>query len=198
MRPRGCERKRRRSGGPAPRRPESAPKPNKEVAMNYNGAAAGPIERVPYSSLTPEEFFDRYVATRTPVVLVGYVFRKIPFWGFLFLMLHPAVSRHPSVAQGWRGNQWSNDYLREKCAGAEPKVEIRSDLLDTFGQSREVLMPFSAVVDRLEAGDPLFYMTTQVSSELLLPGVCAILPKHCNHILMFCVRFGYRMRVAFV
>lgn len=39
----------------------------------YAGAEVAAIDRVPYDSLTPQAFFDAYVAPRKPVVLVGCV-----------------------------------------------------------------------------------------------------------------------------
>jgi hypothetical protein len=47
-----------------------------EFVNEYSGWTLGPktvISRVPYDSVTPEQFFATYVAKRRPCVLVGYV-----------------------------------------------------------------------------------------------------------------------------
>ena len=41
------------------------------------------------------------------------------------------------------------------------QVEERSSLDDRFGQGREIVAPFSRIVDMIASGDGLHYMTTQ-------------------------------------
>jgi hypothetical protein len=115
------------------------------VVNEYSGWAPSKkdttIDRVPYASLTPKDFFDRYVAPCKPCVLVG----------------------HPSEASGWHASRrWSNKHLCTVAGDAVVQVEERAGLEDRFGQLREVMMPFRKVVQLIAGGDGLHYMTTQV------------------------------------
>ncbi|KAL7753142.1 hypothetical protein RI367_001595 [Sorochytrium milnesiophthora] len=103
--------------------------------------AAWRPERVDPSSLTPREFYDRFVATRTPCILT-----KID--------LHTA------------GDRWTLPYLR-RVAGSE-KVQVERLGPDgTFGTGQQrVDMHFCDFVDKLqgpEAGS--YYLTTQYEDD---------------------------------
>ncbi|KAJ0411738.1 hypothetical protein ATCC90586_006697 [Pythium insidiosum] len=97
------------------------------------------IERVNIKELTPTSFFERYVATRTPVVLQGFI-------------TDPAFQA-PS--------KWTNAYLSETAGDTWLKVEQRSSTADKFGRGVEVDMQFKELLRLIEAGDDLHYLTTQ-------------------------------------
>ncbi len=75
-------------------------------AMEYTGYSSVSVEqlaRIDCESLTPEEFFHRYISTRTPVVLTE--------------QLSPSE---------WSGRKWSNEYLRNNAGNSQLEVLIYS------------------------------------------------------------------------
>lgn len=107
------------------------------------------------ASITPEAFFERYVKTRTPVILSG----------------------HAGLGT-WAGHDWpANGCARlVKLAGQETvKVEVRGAGKQAFGKGREEPQLLSAAVASIAQGYERFYLTTQ---ELPLdeedrPALCA-------------------------
>jgi hypothetical protein len=63
--------------------------------------------------------------------------------------------------EGWKGNLWSNDYLRSKSGECTVKVEQRDDTNDKFGRGSEISMRFDAFLESIAAGDERLYLTTQ-------------------------------------
>lgn len=102
----------------------------------YDGFA---IERIDVSSITPLDFFERYVATRTPVVLKGYINDK--------------EFHAPS--------KWTNEYLRSTAGDAILQVEERSTTTEKYGRGVEVEMSFKQMLTLMENGDDRHYLTTQ-------------------------------------
>jgi hypothetical protein len=97
------------------------------------------IERVCLQELTPEAFFTRFVATRTPVVLTGF--------------LQDESFTAPA--------RWTNAYLRETAGDARLRVEERGNSTENFGRGIEVDMAFRDLLELIENGDDLHYLTTQ-------------------------------------
>ncbi|GLE03034.1 hypothetical protein PINS_up011913 [Pythium insidiosum] len=97
------------------------------------------IERIDIRELTPKAFFERYVATRTPVVLRGFIMDE--------------AFQAPT--------KWTNAYLRETAGETLLKVEERGSTTDKFGRGVEVDMQFKQLLSLIEAGDDLHYLTTQ-------------------------------------
>ncbi|CAM9310796.1 unnamed protein product [Ectocarpus sp. 6 AP-2014] len=97
------------------------------------------VGTVRYSDLSPEVFFDEFVAPRKPVLMDGCLTEK----------------------EGWRGNNWTNEYLREKAGDAEVKVEYRGGAEERYGQGLERGMKFGDFLGELERKNDLLYLTTQ-------------------------------------
>lgn len=113
-------------------------------------------EVVSASSLTAESFFEKYVKTRTPVILQG----------------------HEGLGTVWKGGNWvENDCERLLgVAGDEiVQVEVREDISHPFGQGRVRKMPFRAVMQSFLRGEETMYMTTQdlPIDEEERPGLCS-------------------------
>jgi len=61
----------------------------------------------------------------------------------------------------WKGQKWSNAYLRAKCKETV-RVEMREQGVRGFGRGNETTMAFSEFIRRLEDdGDFQYYLTTQ-------------------------------------
>jgi hypothetical protein len=112
-----------------------------EVA--YSGAVVGPggLLAVPVAdcSVTPAEFFARFVATRTPALIRGHFADK----------------------QWLLSRDWSLDWFDSVAPAAEIKVEVRKDSAAGFGEGREVCMNVRELCRQLRAGKETLYMTTQ-------------------------------------
>ncbi|ELR13519.1 uncharacterized protein ACA1_247230 [Acanthamoeba castellanii str. Neff] len=98
-------------------------------------AGVGPAE-------APQRVWERYVATRRPVVL---------------------RAGHHLLGPEWRAStEWASlERLRERAGSAAVKVERRDSSRGRFGEGREVRTTFGTFLDGLAAGDDLHYMTTQ-------------------------------------
>lgn len=99
------------------------------------------IDRIPIDSVTPEQFFIKYICTRTPVVLTGY--------------LQDPTFTAPSK---WSN---SNDRLLELAGDTKVTVERRRELGEKFGKALTVEMPFCDLLKLLASGDEMHYLTTQ-------------------------------------
>ncbi|TYZ63809.1 hypothetical protein PybrP1_007341 [[Pythium] brassicae (nom. inval.)] len=97
------------------------------------------LERVRVGDVTPESFFARFVATRTPVVLEG--------------VIPDAAFTAP--------DKWSNAYLAETAGDARLAVERRAGTHEKFGRGIEVPMRFRELLALIAGGDELHYLTTQ-------------------------------------
>jgi hypothetical protein len=98
------------------------------------------IPRVSVTDQTPEEFFERYVVTRKPVILTNHL-----------------------ADSDWHGSdRWTDvAYLREHAGDQLVEVEKRGGVTQTFGRGTSVKMPFGEFLDKMVARDELHYMTTQ-------------------------------------
>ncbi|CAI5733873.1 unnamed protein product [Hyaloperonospora brassicae] len=104
------------------------------------------VERIRVDSVTPEEFFAKFVCTRTPVVLCGY--------------LQDEAFTAPC--------KWfeSNDRLIQLAGDTKLTVERRGDVREHFGKGIAVEMAFRELLQLIASGDELHYLTTQeVASE---------------------------------
>lgn len=89
-------------------------------------------------SISPIEFFEKYVSTRTPVVFQGHL-----------------------TDANWKGDLWTNEYLKEKAGESILRVEWRDNASGQFGKGVERLMKFSEVLDAIANNDDHYYLTTQ-------------------------------------
>uniref|UniRef100_K3WEL6 JmjC domain-containing protein n=1 Tax=Globisporangium ultimum (strain ATCC 200006 / CBS 805.95 / DAOM BR144) TaxID=431595 RepID=K3WEL6_GLOUD len=123
--------------------PPAAASPDAALVNEYAGfvvpAADFALERVHIDDVTPESFFAKYVATRTPVVLTGFI-RDEAFQA-------PA--------------KWTNAYLAETAGDERLSVERRSSTTDKFGKGIHVPMTFRELLALIAQGDAMHYLTTQ-------------------------------------
>ena len=101
--------------------------------------APHPVARVAMSTVTPRDFFDRYVARRRPVVLTGGL--EGTCW-----------------ETAWKG--WTDDALAT-CAARDDtvRVETRSSVTGAYGVGRYETMRFGDFVQRFRRGDETCYLT---------------------------------------
>lgn len=97
------------------------------------------IERVNVRDVTPQSFFERFVATRTPVVLEG--------------IIQDAAFTAP--------DKWTNEYLKQLAGDETLAVERRGATSEKFGKGVEVPMQFKELLDLIASGDEMHYLTTQ-------------------------------------
>jgi hypothetical protein len=83
-------------------------------------------------------FFDRYVATRTPVLVRGLL---------------------PELVEPSR--RWLDGGLRRAAGGCRVRVELRGSSAESFGRGNRVEMSFAELLQKIERGDTSHYMTTQ-------------------------------------
>ncbi|KAL0589365.1 hypothetical protein ABG067_002584 [Albugo candida] len=102
------------------------------------------VSRIKLSEIDPKLFFERYIATRTPVVLEGAL----------------ADSCFTSLKK-WQ----SNEYLDALSGEELVQVEYRANELEAFGQGREIEMRFHSFLQLQDRGDELHYLTTQDVEE---------------------------------
>jgi hypothetical protein len=90
------------------------------------------------SSLSPQDFFNRYVSLRKP-------------------------AHFKSLLQdsSWKTSAWTNDYLKSKAGEVNIKVEYRDSVSDRYGQGKEKIVKFGEFIDSLTSGSELLYLTTQ-------------------------------------
>lgn len=114
------------------------------MTNNYSGFRPTPdwkIDRVDASSLMPQDFYKRFVATRTPVVLIN-----------ISLDQFPVVS----------GQRLSPALLR-KVAGDDVSIKVESrGTSGNFGSGQKRnQMTVAQLLDQLEGGNEDLYLTTQ-------------------------------------
>ena len=97
------------------------------------------VERV-QPTITPEDFFARFVSQRKPVVISGLL-----------------------VDEQFKCQSWTNQYLLDKAGDMEVLVEQRGTKQDaTFGLlAPKVEMMYGELVDNIMKGNDRLYMTTQ-------------------------------------
>ena len=96
------------------------------------------VEKIDASSLTPEEFYLKYVVPRKPVILRG-----------------------APTDEAWKGHHWTNEYLGKKVGPVPVKVERRANDKESFGRGVEVKMTFTEFLELMSKGDEHHYLTTQ-------------------------------------
>ncbi|KAL4109557.1 hypothetical protein PRIC1_001256 [Phytophthora ramorum] len=99
------------------------------------------IERIPIGSVSPEEFFAKYVCTRTPVVLTGYL-----------------QDEDFTAPTKW---STSDDRLIELAGDTKLTVERRGDAKEKFGRGIAVEMAFRELLQLISSGNEMHYLTTQ-------------------------------------
>ncbi|KAL3672179.1 hypothetical protein V7S43_002842 [Phytophthora oleae] len=124
---------------------ESADAAETQCVNEYNGYSLPEdnfaIERIPVGSVSPQEFFAKYVCTRTPVVLTGYL-----------------QDEEFSAPNKW---STSDDRLIELAGDTKLTVERRGDIKEKFGKGIAVEMPFQELLKLIASGDEMHYLTTQ-------------------------------------
>ena len=107
-------------------------------ASRIDGRKGGQGEKVPevLSSLPYSTIFERYIGPRMPVKILGLL-----------------------TDAEWKGESWSNAYLREKAGEAKVRVEIREG--NRFGKGLEKITTFGEFLDSLKHKDCMYYLTTQ-------------------------------------
>ena len=83
-------------------------------------------------------FYERFVATRTPVLVRGLL---------------------PELAQA--SQRWLNGGLERAAGGRRVSVELRGSTAEPFGRGNRVEMSFASLLQTLASGDTSHYMTTQ-------------------------------------
>jgi hypothetical protein len=88
-----------------------------------------------------EEFYNSFIATRTPVLITGKL--PDPNW---------KVSKEA----------WTHEYLKSKSSDSmNVKVEYRHSTTETFGQGKEKYMTFHAFLEEVHNGQTNLYLSTQ-------------------------------------
>nr|KAJ3420979.1 DnaJ sub C member 7 [Polyrhizophydium stewartii] len=121
-------------------------------------------DRVPAGSISPEAFFAKYVATRTPCVLVGFPEpAPIPPKSSSSSSDKKNVSPQPTGKADW---EWlSLAWLAKNAGDAVVSVE-RKDARGQFGSGRRrEHMPFGDFAKLIASGDMEHYMTTQYDQD---------------------------------
>jgi len=122
------------------------------------GVGAATIERrVLDSSLTPERFFDQYVAKRRPVILVppGAAAAE------------GGAASGAASFPGWGVRPLTPAYLRSAAGAAVVMVEDREDGHARFGRGMTKKLTFAEFIDEMERsdGEGRLYLTTQDLTE---------------------------------
>ena len=94
------------------------------------------IPRVSVDGLTPQKFFDDFVAQRRPCILVGGL-------------------------EGAHFDKWSDSYLEKKAGSCEVEVEVRANTSESYGRGKTTKLKFKDFIKRVATGDSNLYLTTQ-------------------------------------
>jgi len=146
--------------------PGAAPCDAPPLANDYAGwrpSRGAQLDRVACASLSPREFFERYVATRTPCITTGG--------------LGDAAWRAPAA--------WTDEHLRSAAGTARVRVETREHAGAAFGAGSHASMRFDAFLAQLTAaggGDALLYLTTE-ATRLDAHGRLAVVGPPLTHLL---------------
>jgi len=97
------------------------------------------IECIDVNSITPHQFYEKYVKPRQPIVITGG--------------LPPDLSQ----LQSWT----SIEYLDQKAGNETVMVERRSNTAEGYGKGNEISMTFSKFIQMIQKNDDLHYLTTQ-------------------------------------
>lgn len=91
------------------------------------------------TQISPEEFYRRFVATRTPCILTNVL--ELP---------------------DFKCRDWTNEYMRDKAGDTLVRVERRSSVNSMYGRDapREPML-FRDFIDHVEAGSQELYLTSQ-------------------------------------
>lgn len=130
----------------------SSPHLNNDYAGFHPSSSSYSLERIDAGSISPKEFYARFVKTRTPCIL---------------------VSQHPSSSSSFSNEfsrifKWKDvkSYLCEKAGGAIVQVERKSEETGAFGSAnRRATMTLSNYIDKLYQGDQNLYLTTQYAEN---------------------------------
>ena len=119
-------------------------KDERKIPSNYGGFVPNSSKWTPAkisSKIDSKEFFERYVKTRTPVILNGL------------------------EGNEWKVSYWKDlNYLKEKAGKSVIDVE-KKDQSGQFGKGSKQKMLFSQFIDLIKKGNEDYYMTTQIIEE---------------------------------
>jgi hypothetical protein len=111
------------------------------------------IEHVP-ADIPPEEFFNRFIKTRTPGNLLFLLH------GLTKLVILEGIIKEGNV------HEWSSfEHLRKRCGNLKIKVEKK--VSGRFGTGSEKIdMEFRELIQKIEEGVESLYLTTQYEENL--------------------------------
>jgi len=97
------------------------------------------VDRVSIADITPEQFYEKYILTRTPCILTGVLDLK-----------------------EFKCKNWTIEYLREVAGDTTVRVERRKDTKSMYGRSapREPML-FKDFLAQIESGAQDLYLTSQ-------------------------------------
>ena len=94
------------------------------------------------NSISPDEFYNKYVKTRIPVIIDGHLTDK-----------------------EWKGSSlWTNNYLKEKVGDHDVQVEMKNADEKGFGKGSITTLPFTSFItdlDRNVNSTSSLYLSTQ-------------------------------------
>lgn len=128
----------------AKRKREAEERAKHESRNAYAGCVTLPhgIPLLSARKITPEQFFQSHIATRTPAKFTDHL-----------------------TDADWKvcATRWHHDYLRDYCPESMTlKVEYRNDIKNEhFGKGQECFISFHEFLRRIEQGDDSLYLTTQ-------------------------------------
>lgn len=112
------------------------------MQMEYIGRPGiSAIDTISARSVSPEDFFSKYISTRTPVKFSDHL-----------------------TDEAWKVSKerWNHAYLKEQCPkGMKLKVEHRANSEGRYGQAQEQQMLFHDFLDAIDKGCDTLYLTTQ-------------------------------------
>lgn len=88
------------------------------------------------SSISPQDFYERFVSTRTPALIKGHI-----------------------TDQEWQANKWTLEYLT--VVAGESQIQIERKTNGTFGNGIHETMTTHQFLSHLQNGDETYYLTTQ-------------------------------------
>lgn len=129
-----------------PPNPASNKRQKGDTTVNrYSGWTIPPdqstLETIHIDMIKPKSFYTDYVRQRRPVVIGGSL---------------KNIADAPNL-ENWK----SIEYLKRKAGDVTVMVEQRSSEKDSFGKGNEKPMKFGDLLDLIEKGDSMHYLTTQ-------------------------------------
>ena len=96
------------------------------------------IDIIDASCIDPIDFYDKYIKNRIPCKFINHI---------------------NDIA--WKGNKWTNSYLKDKVNDAEIRIEKRDNSNERYGKGNERIIRFDEFLNQLNDEDDTLYLTTQ-------------------------------------